>query len=247
MNSITTEIKKSSNERLTEGASSPENLVPASDGPPEDIEQEYTSRLTTAMKGSESLVVPAAFRPAEASKALEKGDFPLRHRMRIDQGMNGPSMQMLNDYKEKIVKGDVLLILIGPRRVGKTQLATAWAWERCKAEKPPGRYVTRTDLMGELKATWDGVGAENEVVQKYRRTNYLVIDNFNEISVGDGLWETRTLNTLINRRYDDMKATVLIATEAPEKAGSIFSELILEKTEQTGGVIKCNWAKYSSL
>jgi len=178
-------------------------------------------------------------------KALESGGYPLRHRKQLT-AMFGPSLEMAQKHLPKILKGDALLILVGDRGPGKTQISTWWAAQRTLHDKSSGRYVKCADIISEIKSTWhDGgksIGTENDVLRKYRSTSFLVIDEFHERGASE--WEARTLINLLDHRYDDMKATVLIANIAVQKLEEAINKSIIDRANQTGGVIECNWPSY---
>lgn len=177
----------------------------------------------------------------EYAFTLKESGFPLRHVTQLSENLFGPGLEIMQEHAPRIVSGDALLILVGDRGPGKTQIATCWAHERQKAGKAPGRYAKCADLIGDIKASWKS-GGEQEILQKYRRTKYLVIDEFHEKGASD--WEARTLINLIDHRYDDMTATVLIANCDPDKVGEIINPSIIDRANQAGGVIPCKWASY---
>jgi DNA replication protein DnaC len=122
-----------------------------------------------------------------AADLIEKGllskGFPYRHVLQLG-AMKGKSLEVAQSMKAKIVSGDCLIILVGNLGPGKTQMATYWARLFISAVSPLIRYVKCADLIGEIKATWhDGgrkIGTESDVLLKYRRAKYLVIDEFRE-------------------------------------------------------------------
>jgi len=186
---------------------------------------------------------PEQEKPVLDEGLLLKQGFPLRHVIQLSAGLHGKGAEMVRKHREKILKGDAILILVGNRGPGKTQIATAWAGHRMVAGKLPGRYVKCADLIGEIKATFDKKGASEEgVLKKYRTTPYLVIDEFHERGASD--WEARTLINLIDHRYDDMKCTVLIANVEILKLTECINPSIIDRANQTGGVINCDWESY---
>lgn len=213
----------------------------------DEITRRTVERLELAAEQAPRCGDPEAEqKPDPGVKELIRCGFPLRHVERLSDGLHGPGLAMMLRHRDKIVKGDALLVLIGDRGPGKTQIATAWASERHQAGKAVGRYIKCADLISEIKATWsDGgkfVGTEHDVLVKYRRTGYLTIDEFHEKGASD--WEARTLINLIDHRYDDMKATVLIANVKAGEETSIVNSSIIDRANQTGGVIVCDWPSY---
>lgn len=177
----------------------------------------------------------------EADSLLKTG-FPLRHVNQISIGLHGLGQEMMKKYLNRILVGDALIVLTGNRGPGKTQIAVTWAAERVRAGKSPGRYIKCADLIGEIKEAWGKSTGERAVLDKYRRTAYLVIDEFHEKGASE--WEARTLVNLLDHRYDDCKCTVLIANIEPSKITKAINPSIMDRANQTGGVIVCDWESY---
>ena len=176
------------------------------------------------------------------AETLLKNGFPLRHVNQIYIGLHGPGQEMMKKHLKRILGGDALIVLTGNRGPGKTQIAVTWAAERFRADKAPGRYVKCADLIGEIKETWGKSTGEKAVLDRYRRTKYLVIDEFHEKGASE--WEARTLVNLLDHRYDDCKCTVLIANIEPSKITEAINPSIIDRANQTGGVISCDWESY---
>jgi DNA replication protein DnaC len=181
----------------------------------------------------------------EIQEKLEKAGFPLRHRLKL-KDMVGPGLDKARQLWDTVEAVDAILLLCGDRGPGKTQIATWLAARRVKSGKAAGLYVKCTDLFGEIKSTWhDGgrsVGTENDILRKYRRASYLVIDEMHERGASD--WESRILVTLLDHRYDSMLTTVLISNYAKEKLAEAINPSILSRAAETGGIVDCNWPSY---
>lgn len=195
--------------------------------------------------------LPATGEPAQAAacggeKALLEAGFPRRHVAQLGRGLHGPSLAKARELWPRLAGGDALMILTGDRGPGKTQMAAWWASRRVEAGNSPGRYVKCADLLGEIKATWhDGgrrTGTAQDVLRKYRRAPYLVIDEFHKRGGSD--WECRCLVNLLDHRYDDMLATVLIVNATAAKIDAEIHPGILSRARQTGGLVVCDWPGY---
>lgn len=216
---------------------------------PKQIETEIEqacARLQSHFAGYKAPIEKAKT-PDEISVSLEKGGYPKRHRVNL-QRMHGPSLEKAKELSAKVVGGNCLLLIVGGRGPGKTQMATYWAAERAKQGKSRGRYVKCADLIGEIKAVWqDGgkkAGTEEDVLRKYRETPYLVIDELHERGASD--WEARVLVNIIDHRYDDMLATVLIGNFDVEKIDVEINRSIVSRAQETGGLIVADWPSYRS-
>lgn len=180
----------------------------------------------------------------EWQKPLAKCGYPARHIGQLAEGITGTSAEVAAKLWKKVSTGDCLLLLLGTRGAGKTLMATEWARRRIvEQDEAPGRYVKCADLIADIKATWhtggQTIGTEQDVLRKYRATKFLVIDEFHEKGASE--WEARTLVNLLDHRYDDMLATVLIANLSPEEVGNHINQSIIDRANETGGMIFCDW------
>lgn len=184
--------------------------------------------------------------PENFDEKLKESGFPKRARLQLKEGMHGPGLAKATELRDIVMAGDCLLLLVGARGPGKTQMATWWALERARAGKAIGYYRKTADLITEIKTTWsDGgkfVDTEQDILKKYRRAAYLVLDEFHEKGSSD--WEARTLINILDHRYDNMLATVIIANLTPEEVKQQINPSIVSRAEETGGLVVCDWPSY---
>ncbi len=196
----------------------------------------------------------------QTDEILAERGFPARHRKQLLAGMAGPSLEKATELLPRILAGDCLLLLLGERGPGKTQMATWWGAQliaekfRLKPEdfKPhtagqwSGIYRKTADVISEIKSTWhDGgktVGTEDDLLKKYKSVKYLVLDEFHEKGSSD--WEARTLVNMLDHRYDAMLVTVLIANMGEKQVREQVNPSIVSRAQETGGLVLCDWASY---
>jgi DNA replication protein DnaC len=204
------------------------------------------NRLQVRRSSGFERIAPAGPAHCEIDEKLADRGFPARHRRRLQEGLHGPGMEKAAELLPKILAGDCLLLLLGDRGPGKTQMATWWAAERMRAGKLPGWYRKTADLISEIKVTWNAggrsVGTEDDVLKKYRTAGFLVLDEFHERGSSD--WEARTLTNIIDHRYDNMLATVIIANMSEKEVRAQISQSIVSRAEETGGMVICDWQSY---
>lgn len=217
------------------------------------------AKLSRSMAGATD-VVKHGPTTRQIVEILAETGFPRRHREQLENGLHGPSGAKAMELLPRILAGDCMLLLIGARGPGKTQMATFWASELIKAKfakteyKPgiekqwSGCYRKTADMIGEIKTTWhDGgsqAGTENDLLKKYRSKKYLVLDEFHERGSSD--WEGRTLVNIIDHRYDEKLVTILIANLSESEAKQQLNPSILSRCEEIGGIVPCNWGSYRS-
>jgi len=187
--------------------------------------------------------------PAKLALArIAEAGFPLRQRRNLSR-MHGPGLAAAQLLLPRILGGDCLILLLGDRGPGKTQIAT-WLAHRRLIERPDftkGRYIKSADLIAGIKSTWSdparraGPGSV-DILKKYRTASFLVIDDIHER--GASAWETSIFNNLIDHRYDAMLATILIANMTEEKATLEINPSILSRANETGGLFLCDWPSY---
>ena len=112
--------------------------------------------------------------------------------------------------------------------------------------KLAGWYRKAADLISEIKTTWNtggkSIGTEDDVLKKYRTAAYLALDEFHERGTSD--WEARTLINILDHRYDNMLATVIIANMSEAEVRAQINPSIVSRAEETGGLVVCDWASY---
>lgn len=177
-------------------------------------------------------------------KWLKKWGFPRRH---IDalESMSGPGMDKANALSGKVKGGNSLLILCGDRGPGKTQIATFWGFQAGRAEKS-ARYFKTHDLLCLIREQFDDdrqrKAEARETLDKVKSVKLLILDEWSELAGTE--WEKRTLTNIIDHRYDNMLSTVIITNHKPTEAAEAVGRSIWSRSEETGGIVVCDWPSY---
>ena len=139
--------------------------------------------------------------------------------------------------------GACLLRAVGGRGPGKTQLAVCAMHRACLAGQST-RYVKALDFFAEVKAAYSSYVKEEErdVIKRFCSPTLLVIDGMEER--GETSWEARMLSHLIDRRYDDLKDTILIANLKAEEFKKSIGTSAASRLHETGGIVPCEWASF---
>lgn len=149
--------------------------------------------------------------------------------------------------RETEIRGRVgsgfLIALTGGRGPGKTQMAVEIAKHSIRMGRP-ALYTTATELLMEIKATYrkDSKESEADVLQRHRRAKLLIVDEYSRRAETD--WEDRLLFDLINKRYNDISDTFIVANCEPAKIAEALGPSIASRLNEVGGVIHCNWQSY---
>lgn len=141
--------------------------------------------------------------------------------------------------------------IIGHNGRGKTQMAVNAIITTCRAARH-AKFCTAWDFFMDLKATFRPTSkiTEEAVIETYLKPSLLVIDEIHERSDSD--WENLSLFHTINKRYEELKDTVLIGVfhnkDNPQWAVDDFKKYvgnsIASRLRETGGVINCIWPSF---
>jgi DNA replication protein DnaC len=135
-----------------------------------------------------------------------------------------------------------LVILLGARGTGKTQMAVDLMANVCRAGKTV-RYAKAMDLFREVRATFAKDGPkEIDVVERICRYGCLVIDEAQER--GESEWENRTLTNIIDHRYDGKRATILLSNQDARSFAASVGESVVSRATETGVVVVCDWPSF---
>lgn len=135
-----------------------------------------------------------------------------------------------------------LVALVGTNQTGKTTMAHQLMLDATKAVKS-ARYVTAMRFFTEIKAGFGGGVTEAEIVEKYRKPSFLVIDEFGKRGEND--WQQNLLFMLLDERYSSgKKDTLLIDNRDVAAFGELVGPSLVSRLNRTGGVVACNWPAF---
>lgn len=168
---------------------------------------------------------------------------PERHKSKtlMRHESTGPWGEQYRRLKDSLSTGP-LIALLGKRGTGKTQLAVDLLADSCCAG---GRvkYLKSLDLFREIRTCFRKDGPnEVDTVDRFCKYATLVIDEAHERS--DSEWENRTLTNIIDRRYDSMRATILVSNMTKDAFGSAVGPSIVSRMHETGIVVVCDWESF---
>lgn len=167
--------------------------------------------------------------------------FPDRAKSFIAEGKaTGPAITKAKNLLKLLQSNQgPLIILIGDRGTGKTVMTTWWA-----GMLGFGLYTKAFDLFAAVRKTYhdDSKVREHEVLERYRRTDFLVIDEAQERKESD--WENTLLTNLIDKRYDALKPTIIIANLKRDALDAALGPSIIRRASETGGIVNCDWPPY---
>ena len=131
-------------------------------------------------------------------------------------------------------------VIYGSNGTGKTHLAFASCRHQIHNDKS-AMYALAFDFFNEIKRSFNDNSTET-VVGRYSAYDYLVIDEIDK-TIGTPT-EFMYLYSLINKRYNYMRSTVLITNATPSEFVTIIGQSALDRVASEGKVIELNGDNY---
>lgn len=194
----------------------------------------------------------------QPSVSWDDGGYPWRHRRALQDAVDTrgspwlqwdeDATQALTGATEKLVEGDALLVLLGPRGTGKTQAAVELSLYldlHLKGIDPS--YITTHyysplgELLNKEKASWSDKGMESPL-KRAKTCGLLVLDEIQESTASD--WERQTLTLLVDDRYRNMKRTMLIGNLSQKGLSDFLSDSVRSRIKETGSIVEMAGKRY---
>ena len=167
---------------------------------------------------------------------------PKRHWERRDLDRSGPWGRTASSLEAKLGNG-FLVALIGLRGNGKTQLGVELI-RGAAARGKRARYTTATEFFMDVKASYkkDSNIDEHDVLATYRKPSLLVMDEVGRRGETD--WEDRLLFELLDKRYGDLKDTLLLSNQERQAFLEAIGPSLASRMSEGGGIINCEWGSF---
>lgn len=173
----------------------------------------------------------------------------LYNRMQIPKLYHGKTFKTFRGYTDEIQQAKEALeqgksiFLTGNTGTGKTHLSVSLMLEWLVKNKPESmknypRFLPAVELFLELKQTFGNDGTEKEILDIYSRIPLLCIDDVGAEKISD--WSRQSFYTLIDRRYREMKQTILTSNLSLDKISSLIDDRISSRIIEMGIVIELN-------
>jgi len=135
-----------------------------------------------------------------------------------------------------------LVVMCGTRGSGKTRIACE-AIAEAIVRRRVARYTKALDFFIDLRSPMHtGKESEHEVLRRYTHPQLLVIDEVHER--GGTAWEDRLLTHVIDTRYSNMLATVMIANLTVDAFEAHLGASAWDRIVGSGIVVVCDWPSF---
>lgn len=165
----------------------------------------------------------------------------------IESEQNKKAYQVAKGYADnfdsRLDQGGGLLFH-GKCGTGKTHLACAIGKQVIHSGSASVLYTKIYDIVSDVKSSWSNPQVtEAEMVQKYTQPDLLIID---EVGVQFGSEAERlVLFQIMNRRYEDIKPTILLSNLDMQELTNCIGERLVDRMSEGGGArIGFTWESY---
>ena len=151
----------------------------------------------------------------------------------------GEMAAMLLELRDK----PKLTAIGGARGRGKTGMACGLVRAFCRLGRP-ALYARVRDFFDAL----DGVpwAEKTAVKERYAKPDLLVLDEVQVRDAGKG-WQDNDLTTLIDRRYSEERATVLLSNLNPAALVQNLGDSVHRRLNEEGQIWETNWPQLDPL
>ena len=128
------------------------------------------------------------------------------------------------------------VLLYGASGTGKTHLAIG-VLRHVTDAGGTGRYTTAMDMVGTIRATYGSKASETEqaVMARLCSVDVLVIDEIGRQT--DTTYEREQLWRIIDRRYADLRPSVLVSNLGKEALIGFLGQPMIDRLRESGGVV----------
>ena len=169
---------------------------------------------------------------------------PERHRKfrPLDDNKSEEWIQVYNGIKKNIQTGAIFAI-VGTRGAGKTQIGASLIGYITLELDRTAAYRKAFDIFLRIReAMNDRNDSERAAVHEFVKRYFLVIDAYEVRS--ESSFENRSLDHIIDLRYDALRPTLIISNDTPESFSKSVGLSIMDRIKETGGIIEMNFKSF---
>ena len=155
----------------------------------------------------------------------------------FDPNGNEMKKRALEKFKKQIKLGSGFIIAIGTYGTGKSHLAAATI--RCMGQ---GIFITQHDLIGELRQTYTDNTGQDVMVNRYRSTKVLVLDELTPDVKGTDI--SPLLYRVLGYRHDNDLLTVITSNDDLITVKAILGPKLEDRMRENFTVINFVWESH---
>jgi len=199
-------------------------------------------KISAAIPSPLNLATDAA-RARNISTGWSDSGFTMRHKMNKLADLSKHA-QWSKAFLQacRVVDNRGIIVFLGPRGTGKTQCATEVGRRHVLMERQVRYQRGREVCMHLREAFGPGNISEIEAIKRLCYPDLLVIDEIDERLDSD--FERRSLTLLIDRRYGDMKPTILIGYMDEMGFKDEMGSSVVDRIAETGGILEFGWKSF---
>jgi DNA replication protein DnaC len=209
-------------------------------------EQDQLKAQRTAVIGKRAAHMRRLFDGAEIPKRFTGRSF---ENYRLEDGNTAQATALHRATKfaanfPQAMERGANFVFCGKPGSGKTHLACAIGNAVMRNHGASVLFVTVFDVIQRVKATYsDKDQSERTVMRSFAEADLLILD---EVGVQFGTdYEKVIITDLINRRYNDMRPTLILSNLDEVELGQYLGERVMDRMfEGGGGVIAFGWGSY---
>lgn len=173
----------------------------------------------------------------------EVSGLPRRHKFfRPVQSTNKKWLSIYDKIKNSLAVGSMFAV-VGNRGTGKTQLGASLIGYVAFDLDKSVIYRKAFDIFLRVRESYKVDGdSEKKAVDFFVRRYFMVIDAF-EVR-GNTDFERRTIDHIIDLRYDMAFPTLIISNDTPKGFSDAVGPSIIDRLRETGGIIEMNWDSF---
>ncbi len=144
---------------------------------------------------------------------------------------------------QQVIDRKGMLVLLGDRGNGKTQLAIELVRRECK-NLNRCLYIRTRQVGMAIRESYGSAArtSEMDVVKQFTKPYLLVLDEVQEKP--DTEFEARTMNLILDMRYESQRPTVMIANASVAAFKKIVGASITDRIHDRGSTIVFDWPSF---
>jgi DNA replication protein DnaC len=144
-------------------------------------------------------------------------------------------------WPEQYRKGGSL-VLTGLPGTGKTHLACAIANMIMPEHMATVSFGAVSTIIRSVRSTYGGKGSETQALSELLKPDLLIMDEIG--AEGGSDHDTKLLFEIINKRYENLRPTILISNLNAEALEKYLGQRVMDRFRECGLVVAFDWSSF---